>query len=599
MHAKPTTEHQRLSQSLRLVLLHYWAQARQNWFLAVMAMIMPGIGTILVFYVPPLIIAKLAGRFDNPGAVTADAVPYVLAFAGVWALGEAFWRVAMVFLAAFEAKSMERLYKQSMDYLYKKDLRFFSDNFAGSLTKKTIAFTKNFEGVMDTLAFSVFSNIIPLFFIIYVLWQFSPWLVASLLGLLSFTILLLIPLIKRRQKLVAVRETASNVLGGNISDTITNMAAVHAFACEESERQRHGKYVEDFMKKTKRTWDYHNLRIDMLVSPLFVLTNTVGLVVAVVAGRRTGVSFETIFVTFSYFATFSRVLWEFNRIYRNLESGLTEAAQFTELLLDEPMIKDPDQPEKSHIHDGAIAFSNVTFQYADGRADKPLLRDFTMSIKPGEKIGLVGHSGGGKTTITRLLLRFMDIQEGAIAIDGQDIRTITQTDLRSQIAYVPQEPMLFHRSLTENISYGHPGASQQKIEEIAELAHAHEFIEQLAQGYDTLVGERGVKLSGGQRQRVAIARAMLKDAPILVLDEATSALDSESEVLIQDALWKLMEGRTAIVIAHRLSTIQKMDRILVMEKGRIVEEGTHKQLISKKGVYAGLWNHQSGGFLEE
>jgi ATP-binding cassette subfamily B protein len=228
-----------------------------------------------------------------------------------------------------------------------------------------------------------------------------------------------------------------------------------------------------------------------------------------------------------------------------------------------------------------------------------LFEKLSLRIQSGEHIGLVGKSGGGKTTITKLLLRFLDIQNGSIKIDGQDIAQVTQESLRRKIAYVPQEPLLFHRSLAENISYGKPGADQKEIEKVARMAHAHEFIKDLAHGYDTLVGERGVKLSGGQRQRIAIARAMLKDAPILVLDEATSALDSESEVLIQDALWKLMEGRTAIVIAHRLSTIQKMDRIIVMDDGKIVEEGTHKELTAQKGVYASLWDHQTGGFIEE
>jgi ATP-binding cassette subfamily B protein len=245
-----------------------------------------------------------------------------------------------------------------------------------------------------------------------------------------------------------------------------------------------------------------------------------------------------------------------------------------------------------------VTFKDVTFTH-DG-ADDALFQDFNLSIAPGEKVGLVGHSGSGKTTFTRLLLRFSDIQGGEILVDGQNIAGVTQDDLRSRIAYVPQEPMLFHRTISENIGYGIAKPDMKKVETAAKLAHADEFIQLLPKGYDTLVGERGVKLSGGQRQRIAIARAMLKDAPILLLDEATSALDSESEVLIQDALWKLMEGRTAIVIAHRLSTIQKMDRILVLEDGKVIEQGSHKQLLKKKnGVYAKLWAHQSGGFIDD
>jgi ATP-binding cassette subfamily B protein len=247
---------------------------------------------------------------------------------------------------------------------------------------------------------------------------------------------------------------------------------------------------------------------------------------------------------------------------------------------------------------GEIEMRNVTFRYSDNEGEH-LFKDFNLKIASGEKVALVGHSGGGKTTVTKLLLRFMDIDGGEILIDGQNIALVPQNDLRSAISYVPQEPLMFHRSLTDNIKYGRLDATQDEVVKIAKLAHADDFIRKLKDGYDTLVGERGVKLSGGQRQRIAIARAMIKHAPILVLDEATSALDSESEKYIQDALWKLMEGRTAIVIAHRLSTVQKMDRIVVLENGEVTEQGTHNELLKKDGTYAKLWSHQSGGFLED
>jgi ATP-binding cassette subfamily B protein len=283
---------------------------------------------------------------------------------------------------------------------------------------------------------------------------------------------------------------------------------------------------------------------------------------------------------------------------RNVNRSFGDATEMTAILQIEPEVQDPVNPNQAHIIRGEVAFRDVTFYYPENH-QHPLFEHLDFKIKPGEKVGLVGPSGGGKTTITKLLLRFMDISEGEIAVDGQNICDLKQSDLRSHVAYVSQEPILFHRSLMENIRYGRLAASDNEIKAVAELAHAHDFIERLPEGYATMVGERGVKLSGGQRQRVAIARAMLKNAPILVLDEATSALDSESEVLIQDALWKLMEGRTAIVIAHRLSTIQKMDRIIVLEDGNIVEQGSHKELLHINGTYARLWAHQSGGFIED
>jgi ATP-binding cassette subfamily B protein len=289
---------------------------------------------------------------------------------------------------------------------------------------------------------------------------------------------------------------------------------------------------------------------------------------------------------------------QFSRLIRNVNRSLGDSAEMTEIMRIQPEIKDPAEPEEVRIGRGEVSFDEVVFAYPENTTD-PLFEALSLKIKPGEKVGLVGPSGGGKTTITKLLLRFMDIESGEIAIDGQNIAAIKQSDLRSRIAYVSQEPILFHRTLAENIGYGNLQADQATIEAAAKMANAHEFITQLPHGYETLVGERGVKLSGGQRQRVAIARAMLKNAPILLLDEATSALDSESEVLIQDALWKLMEGRTAIVIAHRLSTIQKMDRIIVLDEGKIIEQGSHQELLRNDSTYARLWTHQSGGFLED
>jgi ATP-binding cassette subfamily B protein len=305
-----------------------------------------------------------------------------------------------------------------------------------------------------------------------------------------------------------------------------------------------------------------------------------------------------LYILISYTQNITNQLWQFSRLIRNVNRSLGDSVEMAEILNIEPTVKDKDQPEKSRIIRGEVVFKDIVFAYPENQ-DQPLFNDLNLKIKPGEKVGLVGPSGSGKTTITQLLLRFIDVESGAILIDGQNIANIRQTDLRSHIAYVSQEPILFHRTLAENISYGDQTANQKVVEGVAKMANAHSFIIQLPLKYNTLVGERGVKLSGGQRQRIAIARAMLKNAPILVLDEATSALDSESEALIQDALWKLMEGRTAIVIAHRLSTIQKMDRIIVLDDGKVVEQGSHKELLAKNGTYAKLWARQSGGFMED
>jgi ATP-binding cassette subfamily B protein len=280
---------------------------------------------------------------------------------------------------------------------------------------------------------------------------------------------------------------------------------------------------------------------------------------------------------------------------RDFIEALTNSSEIVGILKQEVAIEDEKDAKLLRVKEGRVNFSHVHFGYNE----KIILPDFDLEITPREKLAFVGASGAGKTTVIKLLLRFYDLKKGSIFVDGQDIRTVTQKSLRSVISLVPQEPFLFHRSLKENIAYGQKNVSMKAIIEAAKKARCHEFISKLSKGYDTLVGERGVKLSGGERQRIAIARAILADAPILVLDEATSSLDSESESQIQAALSELMKQKTVIVIAHRLSTIMQMDRIIVMEKGKIVDQGTHDLLLQKAGIYQKLWNIQAGGFMQE
>ena len=586
----------RLTASLRLVLRQYGQQLRCRPVLAAGALLLPAIADVLTYYAPPLVVARLLGAIArNEPFTTARLTPYILTFAALWIGGQVLWRIAIALITRVEIRGMAALYIEAMNELLAKDLGFFQNNYSGSLTKRALGYARRFEDVFDVLSFQVMPTVLPLVFVGVVLWSYSPWLIAVLVGMLAITLVLVIPLIRRRRLLVDVREIASNVLAGHLADSITNAEAVRAFARERDEARIHADNVGDYSAKTLRSWDYQNLRVDLVTSPMFVATNILGLLVAVMVGSGTGASLEVVFITFSYYSTATRVMWEFNRIYRSLEGALTDAAQFAELLLEPPSVVDADDTEAFAPSDYGVELRDVSFRYSPAQA---LLFDrLSLRIAPGAKIGLVGRSGGGKTTLTRLLLRFSDVEAGEILIGGQSIARVPQTALRKLIGYVPQDPSMFHRSIADNIRVGRPDATDAEVRRAAELAHAAEFVEALPAAYETLVGERGVKLSGGQRQRVAIARAILKDSPILVLDEATSALDSESEALIQDALLTLLTGRTAIVIAHRLSTVRRMDELVIMDQGRIVERGSHDALIAADGIYASLWAHQSGGFL--
>ncbi|MEU9657164.1 ABC transporter ATP-binding protein [Streptomyces chartreusis] len=582
--------------SVLLALRHYGRELTRLKWLAMPTMALSAVGNIGINYVAPLIVAKLVGEIAGDGDITvASTLPYVAGFVGVLLFSEALWRVALHCLNRLDALGIEHLYVVGMDELFAKDAAFFHDNFAGSLTKRVLSFASRFEAFVDTLTFQIVGMFVPLAFGAVVLWRYEPLLVVGLLVMITVTAVCVVPLIRRRQALVDQREEAIARVSGHVADSLMNMDTVRAFAAEEREAAEHRSRVAASRRLTLRSWDYGNLRIDTFVAPMSVLTNALGLLLAVtLGGGAHGV--EAIVVAFTYYSNATRIMFEFNQIYRRLESSMTEAAQFTELLLTPPTVLDPPSPEPLLTDSSDVRFEKVTFAHTTGR---PLFDGLDLAVPAGAKFGLVGRSGGGKTTLTRLLLRMTDIDAGRILIGGQDISRLRQTDLRGQIAYVPQDPAMFHRTLRDNIAFGRPGADDAEIRRAAEAAHVAEFADALPLGFDTMVGERGIKLSGGQRQRVALARAILRDAPILLLDEATSALDSESEILVQEALWRLMEGRTALVVAHRLSTVATMDRLVVLDRGQIVEQGSHDELLARDGAYAKLWQHQSGGFLDE
>lgn len=586
------------SASVRQVLFDYWQQYKIRSWYAIPAFFMPAVGTVLIFFVPPLVVAKLINLYVAQNNLSIDTtVYYVALFAGLWLLGEGLWRIGLYFLIKVEAEGMKDLGKTAFRRLAEREYDFYTNHFVGSLSKKATAYIRSFEAFTDTLAFNILNEIFPIVFAVIILWRYSPLIPLILIVCLIMVVIVAVPIIRKRAHLVVARHEASSKMVGRLSDSLTNMLAIKSFAKEKRELEVLAEHINDYTLKFKQAADFQNFRFDTVISPLYVGTNVMGLVFAITFAQKLRLEPGAMLVIFSYYSQLTRIFWEINRIYRNLESSISEAVEFTDLFLSPPLVQDASRAKTLRVENGRVEFKGINFKYNEGKDKPEFLQNFNLDIKANQKVGLVGPSGGGKTTITRLLLRFIDVQSGQIDIDGQNIKKVTQESLRQAIAYVPQDPLLFHRTLFENIAYGDETASEEDVIRVAKIAHAHDFIVKLSQGYQTMVGERGIKLSGGQRQRVAIARALLKKSHILVLDEATSSLDSESEKYIQDGLQILMENKTALVIAHRLSTIKHLDRIIVLDHGKIVQDGSHEELIKQPGIYAKLWSHQSGEFL--
>jgi ATP-binding cassette, subfamily B, bacterial len=381
-------------------------------------------------------------------------------------------------------------------------------------------------------------------------------------------------------------------IGGVLADALGCNAVVKAYGAEEREDARLANTVSRWKKRTARTWYRHTISgTGQNVLLLIVRTTLIGAGIGLWSTGQATPGDVTYMLT-TYFVVHG-YLRDVGQYIHNLQRSVNEMDELVELHATPVGVVDREGAVPIRITKGEVQFENVGFHY--GAHETPLYRDLGVTIKAGERVGLVGQSGSGKTTFVKLIQRLYDVTGGRVVIDGQDVAAVTQQSLRSQIAIVPQEPILFHRTLAENIGYGRPGSTQEEIERAAHLANAHEFIARLPKGYNTLVGERGVKLSGGERQRIALARAFLVDAPILILDEATSSLDSESEQLIQAANERLLKGRTALVIAHRLSTVRALDRILVFDQGRIVEDGPHGDLMRRAGGrYRHLFERQMG-----
>lgn len=580
------------------IFKYYWPHVLRYPKTVILTFVTYGIGALLTHLFEPIIykniIDTISGSMDS-SAVEGDLIFWVFVLAAVVVGYNAIYRVGDWAIVYSQSNIIKDIANDAYKRLHSHSYEFFTNRFAGALVTKVKRFVRSFETIHDQTIFSAWMDGLKLVSIIVALAWFAPPLLLIFIVWLSVYLVVSYFMIRVQFARDIKRATAESNTTAVLADTITNVLNIKMLAALRGELNRFDDVTSKEKKRRDSSWYYHNWQnaFQGFYIALFEVLIMYFAVKMWIAGSISGgvVVLAQIYVFKSF-----EVVWNIGRNARRVMEAFADAEEMVEIFEQEIDVKDAPSGEVCAIHKGSIEVKDITFAY---ERSNNVFKDFSLKVESGERIGLVGHSGSGKTTITKLLLRFADLQNGEILIDGQNIAKIKQSDLRRNISYVPQEPILFHRTLAENISYAKPNASKEEIIEVAKRAHAHEFIESLPDGYDTLVGERGIKLSGGERQRVAIARAMLKDAPIIILDEATSALDSVSEHYIQDALQSLMTGRTVLVVAHRLSTVQSMDRIVVFEEGKIKEEGTHEELISAQGAYYEFWQHQVSGMLPE
>ena len=505
-------------------------------------------------------------------------------------------RLGNYWLSFNQNSMLTDIHALSFSNVARQTYHFFSNNFTGTLVNKASNMSHAFKEMYNTMVFGFFLLFLDLIVSSIILWKTNTTIAGVFVGMVIFLTIFSVLLSKKKATYQIDRAAKNSKRTGILSDIFTNILNVQIFAKTDKEEGYYGQALNELGDARLRAWFYaDHVRVMKNVLFFFFEVGIMGVSIYLFVEQK--ISVGTLVLVQAYTMNMLVQAWSLEKALTNFVRAISDSIDSIDVLTAPILIEDPVQPEKPGMKHGAIALENISFTYPQG---DHVFENFSLHIPSGQSVGIVGKSGSGKTTITKLLLRFYDIDSGAITIDNQDIRDVRQDDLRRAIAYIPQESILFHRSIKENIGYSKDNPTDAEVIQASKFAHADEFIEGFEHGYDTKVGERGVKLSGGQRQRVAIARAMLKnDAPVLIMDEATSSLDTLSEQYIQDSFEKLMKGKTTIVIAHRLSTIQKMDRIIVLDKGELVEDGSHEELLEQGGYYAELWNSQTDGFIQE
>lgn len=504
------------------------------------------------------------------------------------------YRWGMFLVNRFQTSVMARLKQMSFEYLIDHSYAFFSNTFTGSLVQRINRFSRSFEKLHDTLTYTFIPLVVQIVGVTIVLFLQQPIIAYVIIIWIVITAICSYFFAQWKLKYDLRAAAADSATTALLSDTITNQNTVSAFVGSNDEIKSFKEVSNKQARMTYLSWNLSTI-MDAFQAALVILIEFFIFFYSVKLWQQGLLTIGTFVLIQVYILGLTGKLWGFGRLVRDVYEGFADSEEMVRILIQPHEVKDITRAKSLIINKGDISFQKVSFNFSDGR---DVLKGINLDIQGGERIAFIGPSGAGKSTLVKLLLRLYNLHNGTIKIDGQNIQKVSQASLRRHISLVPQDPILFHRTLLENIRYGNRQASDEEVIKAARLAHCDEFIENLPLKYETFVGERGIKLSGGERQRVAIARAILKNAPILILDEATSSLDSHSESLIQDALDNLMKDKTTIVIAHRLSTIKKMDRIVVIDNGIVIEEGSHDDLVANnKSLYKYLWNLQAGGFL--